>query len=165
MRITPLNRILAGILLMGTIVLLTGCGGGGIPPWNPKQDRGAMMGLSVGGQATNAPDKVILQTGDLVSVTFADLPPPGIQEWKGRIGEDGNIVLHLNVTIKASGKTPNQVAQEIRDAYVPKYYKYLTATLKPEERFYYVGGEVRMPSSRPYTGDGDWCRDNRGGAA
>ncbi len=44
------------------------------------------------------------------------------------------------------------MAQEIRDAYVPKYYKYLTATVKPEERFYYVGGEVRMPNRQPYTG-------------
>lgn len=111
-----------------------------------------MTGLDAGGKATNAPDRVILQAGDPISVTFADVPPPGIMEHKQRIGEDGEITLHLNVTIKAAGKTPNQVAQEIRDAYVPKYYKYLTATVKPDERFYYVGGEVRMSGSRPYAG-------------
>ena len=152
MRSTPLNRVLSAIFLIGTTALLAGCGGGGIPEWNPKKDRGAMMGVDAGGNATNAPDKVILQAGDPITVTFADVPPPGIMEWKGRIGEDGNITLHLNVTINAIGKTANQVAQEIRDAYVPKYYKYLTATVKPDERFYYVGGEVRMPNRQPYTG-------------
>lgn len=152
MRLTQLNRVLSAILLVGTAVLLAGCGGGGIPAWNPKRDRGAMTGLDAGGKATNAPDRVILQAGDPISVTFADVPPPGIMEHKQRIGEDGEITLHLNVTIKAAGKTPNQVAQEIREAYVPKYYKYLTATVKPDERFYYVGGEVRMSGSRPYAG-------------
>jgi polysaccharide export outer membrane protein len=152
MRSTLLNRVLSSIFLIGTAALLAGCGGGGIPEWNPKTDRGAMMGVDAGGNATNAPDKVILQAGDPISVTFSDVPSPGIQEWKGRIGEDGNITLHLSITINAIGKTPNQVSQEIRDAYVPKYYKYLTVTVKPEERFYYVGGEVRMAGSRPYSG-------------
>jgi polysaccharide export outer membrane protein len=152
MRSTPMNRVLSAIFLIGTIVLLAGCGGGGIPEWNPKKDRGAMMGMDAGGNATNAPDKVILQAGDPISVTFSDVPPPGIMEWKGRIGEDGNVTLHLNVTVNAIGKTANQLAQDIREAYVPKYYKYLTATVKPDERFYYVGGEVRMPNRQPYTG-------------
>jgi polysaccharide export outer membrane protein len=152
MRSSQLNWVLSAILLVAAVGLLAGCGGGGIPEWNPKKDRGAMMGLNAAGSATNAPDKVILQAGDPISITFSDVPPPGIEKWQGRIGEDGNITLHLNVTIKAIGKTPNQVSQEIRDAYVPKYYKYLTATVQPEERFYFVGGEVRAPGSRPYSG-------------
>ena len=111
-----------------------------------------MAGGESAGGVTNAPDKVILQAGDPLTVKFADVPPPGPQEWQGRVGEDGNITLHLNVTVKAVGKTPNQLAQEIREAYVPKYYKYLTATVKAEERFYYVGVEVLAPGSRPYPG-------------
>jgi polysaccharide biosynthesis/export protein VpsN len=152
MRSFQMNRFMSAILLVVAVVLFAGCGGDGIREWNPKNDRAAMMGKDAGGSATNSPDKVILLAGDPITVTFSDVPAPGIQEWKGRIGEDGNITLHLNVTIKAIGKTPNQVSQEIREAYVPKYYKYLTATVKTEERFYYVGGEVRAPGSRPYTG-------------
>lgn len=150
MRLTQPLRALSVIALTAIVGLLAGCGGGGIPAWNPKKDRGP-MGASGGTNDIDALNMVILQPGDPITITFTELAP-GMQESRQRIGEDGNINLHLGVTIKAAGRTPTQVAQAIREAYVPKYYQYLTPTVKPDERFYYVGGEVRQPGRQPYTG-------------
>ncbi len=96
------------------------------------------------------PGATVIQVGDLLTVTFSDLPAPGLPEFKGRVGEDGNITLPLNITIKAAGKTPGQLQQEIRAAYVPRYYVNLTITVKTEDRFFFVGGEVRNPQRLPY---------------
>ena len=93
----------------------------------------------------------IVQVGDLLTVSFSDLPiVQRLEEFKGRVGEDGNITLPYNITIKASGKTPGQLQQEIREAYVPRLYKVLTITVKTEERFFFVGGEVKSAQRYPY---------------
>jgi polysaccharide export outer membrane protein len=93
----------------------------------------------------------IVQVGDLLTVSFSDLPPNApLQDFKGRVGEDGNITLPYNITVKVSGKTPGQLQKEIRDAYVPRLYINLTVTVKTEDRFFFVGGEVRNPNRFPY---------------
>jgi polysaccharide export outer membrane protein len=96
---------------------------------------------------------IVLKGGDLLTITYSDVPPPGIPEARLRIGEDGRITLHLNVTVVAAGKTARQLEQEIRSEYVPKYYNYLTVSVKTEERFYYVGGEVKIGSRQIYAGE------------
>jgi polysaccharide export outer membrane protein len=96
---------------------------------------------------------IVLKGGDLLTITYSDIPPPGIPEARVRVGEDGKITLHLNVTILAAGKTARQLEQEIRSDYVPKYYNYLTVSVKTEERYYYVGGEVKIGSRQPYLGE------------
>ena len=58
-----------------------------------------------------------------------------------------------NVTVKAAEKTPFQLQQDIRKEFVPRYYKILTVTVRPEDRFFFVGGEVRTPSRQPYYSD------------
>lgn len=95
-----------------------------------------------------------IQVGDSIMVSFSDLPPTvqPIQPYVARIGEDGNITLHFNVTVKAAGKTARDLEQEIRNQYVPRYYKNLTVTVKTEDRFYFVGGEVKMPNRQEYRG-------------
>jgi polysaccharide export outer membrane protein len=45
--------------------------------------------------------------------------------------------------IQAEGKTPGDLQREIQGLYVPKLYTRLTVTLKTENRFFYVDGEVR----------------------
>jgi protein involved in polysaccharide export with SLBB domain len=96
---------------------------------------------------------IVLKAGDLLTITYNDIPPPGIPEARQRVGEDGKITLHLNVTVLAAGKTARQLEQEIRSEYVPKYYNYLTVSVKTEERYYYVGGEVKIGSRQPYLGE------------
>ena len=94
----------------------------------------------------------ILRVGDAVTIIFTDLPvllPP----FEERINEDGMITLTYNQTFKASGKTRGDLEREIRARYVPGYYNNLTVTIKQAERFYYVGGEVRMPSRQIHSGE------------
>jgi protein involved in polysaccharide export with SLBB domain len=101
------------------------------------------------------PDQMIagvLRVGDLVRVSLLDIPqPPPIVEI--RIPEDGRITLPYTVTVDARGKTVSQLQEEIRRHYVPTLFKQLTVNIKTEERFYYVGGEVRASGRQPYYGD------------
>ena len=97
------------------------------------------------------PSKLIV--GDLLSITFSDVPAPGLQEIRTRIPSDGFITLHLNVRIKAAGKTIAELQQDIRKAYVPALYVNLTSVVKAEDRFFYLGGEVKVPNRQMYLGN------------
>ena len=99
----------------------------------------------------NDASKLII--GDLLSISFNDVPPPGLMEIRTRIPADGYITLHYNVKVKASGKAISELQQEIRKAYVPTLYVNLTAVVKAEERFIYVGGEVKVPNRQQYFGN------------
>jgi polysaccharide export outer membrane protein len=92
----------------------------------------------------------VIQVSDQLTVTFSDVPGNIMPEFKERVREDGNITLPLSITLKAAGKTPGQLQQEIHDAYVPRYFVRLTPTVKTEDRFFFVGGEVKNPSRLPY---------------
>ena len=93
----------------------------------------------------------ILRPGDKLMVEFQDVP--GIQPSVQTIREDGSITLHLNVSVIVAGMTKRQAEEEIRKAYVPRFYTRLTAVVKPEDRFYFVGGEVRGPSRQVFQGE------------
>lgn len=92
----------------------------------------------------------LIRPGDLLTVTFSDLPPPGLIDFRDRVKDDGTIMLHLGVKVQAAGKTTAQLQQMIEAAYVPRYFKRLTVSIKNEERFYFVGGEVRQPNRQVY---------------
>jgi polysaccharide export outer membrane protein len=93
----------------------------------------------------------LLHVGDAVTITFADLPAaiPAIDD---TIKEDGSITLIMNQKFQAAGKTVGALESDIRDRYVPQYFKYLTISIKTDTRFYSVGGEVRQPNRQAYTG-------------
>jgi polysaccharide export outer membrane protein len=93
----------------------------------------------------------LLHVGDAITITFADLPTsvPPIDD---SIKEDGSITLILNQKFQAAGKTIGALQADIRDRYVPQYFKYLTVSIKTADRFFSVGGEVRNPSRQAYTG-------------
>ena len=93
-----------------------------------------------------------LRAGELLTVTFSDLVNP-VLPFEGRIKEDGNITLLLNQTFAAAGKTIAELEKEIRDRYVPKLFVNLTATVRVHDRFFYVNGEVRLPSRQEYRSD------------
>ena len=94
----------------------------------------------------------MLRPGDTIVISFSDLPPPGLLPITTELGADGKITLPFNIIVQAIGKTTRQLEQEIRSEYVPKYYKYLTVTVKTEVRFFHVGGEVKVPAAIPYRG-------------
>ncbi|MCI0746824.1 MAG: polysaccharide biosynthesis/export family protein [Verrucomicrobia subdivision 3 bacterium] len=174
-------KLAAGCALAAVALGLAGCGSTQHDPVNPPQpfvfpgqtpDPGMVQTAPTPGlptapvpitpiavnpnqipQPTPPPTAAILSAGDLVRISFSDLPPPGIQPLDIRIPPDGKITLPYNITVFAVGKTVNQLQEEIRNAYVPSLFVRLTVTIRPEDRFYYVGGEVRAPARQPYMGE------------
>jgi protein involved in polysaccharide export with SLBB domain len=136
----PFQNSLSAALLLAISVALAGCGllAGDTTPTNLPP---------VTGKTSD-----ILNVGDLVTVVFSDTPTP-TTPFEERVKDDGTITLLLNQTFKVIGKTRSELEKEIRTRYVPAYYVNLTVTVKPQERFYYVGGEVKQPSRQPYPGE------------
>jgi polysaccharide biosynthesis/export protein VpsN len=118
------------------------------PVAGPITNPAAVPGVT-GGGASGVP---VLRVGDSLMVTFTDTPA-GIPAFDETIKEDGTITLTLNQTFKAAGKSEGDLAKEIRDRYVPRFYKYMTVSVKQQEttRWYYVEGEVRGPSRQIYS--------------
>ncbi|HEY0457331.1 MAG TPA: polysaccharide biosynthesis/export family protein [Verrucomicrobiae bacterium] len=104
--------------------------------------------------AAGTAGRIILQKGDPVTVTFSDLPPNMMMpDSKQRIADDGTITLPYNVKVIAEGKTASQLQGDIQKEYVPRYFVRLTVNVRTEERYYYVGGEVKRPDRYQYMGD------------
>jgi protein involved in polysaccharide export with SLBB domain len=93
----------------------------------------------------------ILHAGDQVTVTFQDLVTP-IMPVDGLVKEDGKITLIYNKQFQADGKTVGQLERDIRAVYVPAYFVNMTPTVTIKERFFSVGGEVKMPGRQVYVG-------------
>ncbi len=115
----------------------------------------AASGVSpMAGSATNvrAPEPNVFRVGDALTIVYADLPTPPAP-FEGKIKEDGTITLLLNQPFTAAGKTAGELEREIRDRYVPKYFKQMTVTVKTDQsaQWYYVDGEVRQPTRQVYT--------------
>ena len=150
-----LGRGFAGLGLLMTILLLAGCQ---TDTAKYKFDPLAGENVSSGGTTTaTAPaapvdaTQTTVHRGDSLTVTFADTPTP-IVPIEDTVKEDGSITLIYNERFQAEGKTVGTLQQEIRERYVPKYFKYLTVSIRPQERFYFVGGEVRTPNRFAYVG-------------
>ncbi len=120
----------------------------------PSAGGAPSLGTNPGGALPLSAPTPTLRPTDLVIINFFDLPN-GTQmpEFRDRIRDDGTITLIYNVVVQAAGKTPGQLQDAIRDAYVPKLFNRLTVSVKTEERWYYVGGEVKVPNRFVYSGD------------
>src|ERR1035437_2618229 len=102
--------------------------------------------------SVGAPEVEVLGVGSSLTITLLDTPIL-IPIFEGKIKEDGTITLTLNQLFTAAGKTPGALENEIRDRYVPKYFKYMTVAVKQEANtlWYYVDGEVKAPNRQLYT--------------
>lgn len=130
----PLNSSLAVSLVALTgVLLLNGCG----------TTRSGATGATVRTDKPLAAD--VLRVGDIVVIAFSNVPQP-ILPHEEKIKDDGTVTLPLIGSIKAADKTAGQLQKEIQDAYVPKYYRNMTVTVKPPERWFYVQGEVKLPN-------------------
>jgi polysaccharide export outer membrane protein len=92
----------------------------------------------------------VLAAGDAITVTFNDVTPVPTPI-EDTIKEDGSITLYYSEKFQATGKTVRALQDEIHDRYVPKYYKYMTPSVKTAERFFSVGGEVKIPNRYVWT--------------
>jgi polysaccharide export outer membrane protein len=88
-----------------------------------------------------------INKGDLLMVVFAGVEQ-SIPPHEERVKEDGTITLSLIGSVKAEGKTPGQLQQDIREAYITNglYKGSLNVTVKLPDRFFFVGGEVKAAS-------------------
>jgi polysaccharide export outer membrane protein len=95
-----------------------------------------------------------LRVGDMMIITFSDVPPLSMREQQVRIPDSGVITLPYNVRMQAAGKTTSQLEKDIRDAYVPQTFVNLTAIVTlDKDRSFIVDGEVRRPGQQPYVGE------------
>ncbi len=124
---------------------------------------GCILALVAAGCATDGGDKPgapksqpcqldELRTGDMVTVTYSDVPPPGIPEQKVRVKDDGTISLPQNLSVVVAGKKIGLVEKEIVEQ-LRKFYNQISVSVKTEDRWYSVGGEVKNPGQQIYYGE------------
>src|SRR5689334_11519056 len=152
--LTSLNRIGGAIGLILAVMAIAGCGSDPNPHGRYKFTSGG-YGLSSsnrpGLSAENRLSRVLM--GDWLTISFTDVPPPGLMEQRVQVPADGMITLPHNVQIKAADKTTSELEREIRAAYVPSVFVQLTAAVKTEQRVFFVDGEVKTPSRLPFVGE------------
>ena len=92
-----------------------------------------------------------LRAGDSLIITFSDIANTDLlRPMEYKMSVDGKITIVHNQTFEADGKTCAELANEIHDRLVPKYYVNLTVNVRNVGQFFYVDGEVRTPSRQPW---------------
>ena len=92
----------------------------------------------------------LLRPGNKIMIRFSGLPSPMLPH-EETIREDGMVTPPLlNKPVQASGKTVGTLQEELHSLYVPAYFKSLTITVTTDERWFFVGGEVKNPGQKPY---------------
>lgn len=143
-----------GVCVSIAVLLLSGCQGTGSPPGTGG---GGMEASAVDASdaasegATNATWSDLLRVGDRITVTFAGVSTaPGTQQYQ--ITGEGYITPPLLPApgVKAVGKTTTELQQELQRLYVPNIFKSITITVRNEERYFFVGGEVRNGGMKPH---------------
>lgn len=142
---------MALLALLAVTGVLAGCsttdsGANPLPPSTAASGPGGPAG------ATPDPGYSILRVGDLIMISYSDIdhPPP---KQDVNIPDGGIITLPFNRQVKAEGKTTTQLEKDIRDAYVPSLFVNLTVSVRADQRFYYVDGEVHQPKAWAYFGE------------
>jgi polysaccharide biosynthesis/export protein VpsN len=126
---------------------------GGIAPGNTAATPAAAPNTTPTATTNLSPE--IIKIGDILLITFADLPQGmTMPAFDQKVREDGSITLIYNQRFQALGKRTGDLEREIRDFYVPSYFRNLTVTVRisTETRFIYVDGEVKVGGKVPYTG-------------
>jgi polysaccharide export outer membrane protein len=124
---------------------------GGTSPGNTAAT--PAVALNPAATTTNRESDEFIKVGDILVISFADLPPDRLMPpFDQKVKDDGTITLIYNQPFQAAGKRTGDLEREIRAFYVPSYFRNLTVTVRlSADRFYYVEGEVRLPSKLPYT--------------
>lgn len=134
--------LLECVLVMGLVFGGPGC-------TTPSPSGSKAQGTSPAAPADASIDRI--RVGEKITVYITDIPRPYTHQQQVR--ENGTIQLPLDVEVVAAGKLKNELQEEIRKAYVPKYYNRATVVVETEERYIYVDGQVRMPGRYAFTGE------------
>lgn len=146
---------LPGITLLAVLVafLVTGCETTQTPQSGASGAAVPAAGGSTAAAANKAINPDVLRPNDLVTVVFSGVSAAPARH-EERIKEDGSLTLPLNLRVQAADKTVGQLQREIYNLYVPKYFReQLTVTVAPENRFFFVDGDVRNPNRYVYAGE------------
>jgi len=156
MKSSPFNfsRAFAVAAALVTLISLGGCAS---PRPAPRETAGADPGYTLlnadrAGAETNLPPfkADTIHVGDRVTVTFSGLSTPLLPHDE-QVREDGQIKPPmLSQPVMAAGKTVGDLQDELHRLYVPAFFKTLTVTVTIPERYFWVGGEVKMPGQKPY---------------
>jgi protein involved in polysaccharide export with SLBB domain len=139
------RNLFVSFVSVWALVVLTGCEtlGDGQAAGGPGVSPTSMVNTNTG---------ELIHTGELLTIELLDISPPSKIEQA--VADDGTITLPLLTDrAKAAGKKDTDLASEIHDLYVPRYYKRMTVNIKRENRYYFVKGQVKNPSQRQYTGN------------
>jgi polysaccharide export outer membrane protein len=117
----------------------------------PQQNGAASVGAGGSNSAPADLSATVLHKGDAITVTFSDLVTP-LAPIDTTVGDDGSITLYYNQKFQADGKIIGALQMEIRERYVPAFFVNLTVSIKTQDRFYVVGGQVKLPNRYIYTG-------------
>jgi protein involved in polysaccharide export with SLBB domain len=129
------------VLIVGSLVSLSGCGGGNVRPVT-EAERKALEAEAA------APPK--LQSGDKIHVTVYNEPT---LSGEYQIDPSGFVSLPLAGTIKAAGLTQKELEQQLESKFSTGYLKDPKITVGVSEfRPIYIVGEVEKPGAYPYTG-------------
>jgi protein involved in polysaccharide export with SLBB domain len=99
--------------------------------------------------ATASPDT--LRPGDRIEIAFSGNSNAPYAPHREQIRDDGLFQPPLlGTNVLAAGKTVGQLQEELTGLYVPAFFKTLTVTVRLEDRYFFVGGQVRMPGQKLY---------------
>jgi protein involved in polysaccharide export with SLBB domain len=146
-----LGWVLCGLLVVGC---KTGNSNAGFASFNDASagvSNSPPSGAATPGGANESTEMRRLRVGDVLKITFSDIPIP-VAPIEQTIKEDGTIILLENKTFTAAGKTRSELEKEIHDTYVPKLFVRMTVSVewKEQTRFFFVGGEVKREDRQVY---------------
>jgi polysaccharide biosynthesis/export protein len=147
-----IRRTVGAVLVGAAWLALVGCQSApSAPPAEFGQDGSAGSPPAMTGTNmlfTGSADDLV--PGNRIRITYsgqANVPPPHEQV----IPEDGTIKPPLlKEPVIAAGKKVGQLQEELLSLYIPAYFKTLTITVVCDERYFWVGGEVKSPGQKPY---------------
>lgn len=94
----------------------------------------------------------ILTEGDRIVITYSGIPAPPIPHVE-QIRQDGTIQPpFLTEPVQAAGLTTGEFREKLVNLYVPNIFTQISLTVKAEERYFTVDGEVNVPGLYPYVG-------------
>ena len=93
-----------------------------------------------------------IRIGDTLTINLHDIPEPVVDK-QFVVRSDGSVNLPYLGAIKADKKRFGQFEREVQDSYIQKkIFRQITVVVKPGDRFYSVGGEVKAPGRQIYSG-------------
>ena len=146
-----LRNLFVSCLAAWALLVFSGC---------ETVDGGAPTGASGAGSAGTVasapigddPEGAKIRAGEQLTIELIGIGTP--QKIEQAVADDGTITLPLLPNrIQAAGKKDTELSVIIHDLYVPNIYKRLTVNIQRQNRYFFVGGQVKTPQQRLYTGD------------